>query len=228
MTLFELNALPSEVMTPEPVGNMSTTDAPSFDRPPIPEKTTRRSRAAPPGCRRNSVPDRQLCLEFQPPSYSLADVAKAVRSSSFSQTQRRDALSAIDAAMAVATQHGRFVGISWTGADAAGGIGDQWFALSMRTRVIYAANDLDFFSFTCEQLADPEWKGRVCIRSGQHPYNTALFSALVSHQDAAATEGWLTGLKFNVARKTGGGDRDGAKDILGGICDIAVASSYVG
>ncbi|WP_103172473.1 Fe(3+) ABC transporter substrate-binding protein [Paracoccus sp. SY] len=103
---------------------------------------------------------------------------------------------------------------------------NQWFALSMRARVIYAAKDLDVDQITYESLADPEWKGRICIRSGQHPYNTALFSAFMSHHDAAQTEEWLTGLKANLARQAGGGDRDGAKDILGGICDIAIANSY--
>lgn len=102
----------------------------------------------------------------------------------------------------------------------------HWFALSMRARVVYAAADLDLDAITYEELADPEWQGRICIRSGQHPYNTALFSAFMAHHDAAATETWLTGLKANLARKAGGGDRDGAKDILGGICDIAVANSY--
>ncbi|MDO5371101.1 Fe(3+) ABC transporter substrate-binding protein [Paracoccus sp. (in: a-proteobacteria)] len=104
--------------------------------------------------------------------------------------------------------------------------GNEWFALSMRARVVYAANDVEIDSITYEDLADPEWKGRICIRSGQHPYNTALFSAFMAHHDAAETEAWLTGLKDNLARKAGGGDRDGAKDILGGICDIAIANSY--
>lgn len=75
-------------------------------------------------------------------------------------------------------------------------------------------------------LADPKWKGKVCIRSGQHPYNTALFASHIAHHGEEATETWLTGLKTNLARKAAGGDRDGARDILGGICDIAVANSY--
>lgn len=104
--------------------------------------------------------------------------------------------------------------------------GNQWFALSMRARVVYAAKDLGLDSITYEDLADPKWKGKICIRSGQHPYNTALISAYLTHHGAAETEAWLTGLKANLARQAGGGDRDGAKDILGGICDIAVANSY--
>ncbi|MCX5515395.1 iron ABC transporter substrate-binding protein [Kaistia algarum] len=102
----------------------------------------------------------------------------------------------------------------------------HWYGLSYRARVLYAAKDLDLSSFTYEQLADPKWKGKVCIRSGQHPYNTALFADYIAHHGAEATETWLAGVKANLARKAGGGDRDGARDILGGICDIAIANSY--
>jgi len=103
---------------------------------------------------------------------------------------------------------------------------DQWFALSMRARVLYVAKDLDVKSFTYEDLADPKWKGKVCIRSGQHPYNTALTAAMIAHDGAEATETWLRGVKANLARKATGGDRDVARDILGGICDIGLANSY--
>lgn len=75
-------------------------------------------------------------------------------------------------------------------------------------------------------MADPKWQGKICIRSGQHPYNTGLISAYLVHHGAEATKTWLEGLKANLARQAGGGDRDGAKDILGGICDIAIANSY--
>jgi len=103
---------------------------------------------------------------------------------------------------------------------------NNWFALSMRARVLYAAKDLDLDSFHYEDLADPQWKGKVCIRSGQHPYNTALFASYIEHHGAEATEAWLAAVKGNLARKAGGGDRDVAKDILGGICDIGIANSY--
>jgi iron(III) transport system substrate-binding protein len=102
----------------------------------------------------------------------------------------------------------------------------NWFALSLRARVLYAAKDLDLTAFNYEDLADPKWKGKICIRSGQHPYNTALFADYIAHYGAEETEKWLTAVKDNLARKAAGGDRDGAKDILGGICDIAVANSY--
>jgi iron(III) transport system substrate-binding protein len=102
----------------------------------------------------------------------------------------------------------------------------HWFGLSMRGRVLYAAKDVDLTAFNYEDLADPKWKGKVCIRAGQHPYNTALFADYIAHYGAAETEKWLTGVKANLARKAGGGDRDVAKDILGGICDIGIANTY--
>ena len=102
----------------------------------------------------------------------------------------------------------------------------NWYALSLRDRVLYVAKDLDLKSFTYEELADPKWKGKVCIRSGQHPYNTSLVAAMIAHDGEAKTEAWLRGVKANLARKAAGGDRDIARDILAGICDIGVANAY--
>jgi iron(III) transport system substrate-binding protein len=104
---------------------------------------------------------------------------------------------------------------------------DHWFALSMRARVFYASKDrVTETAMTYEDLADPKWKGKVCIRSGQHPYNTSLISAVITRDGRDGAEAWLTGLKDNLARTPGGGDRDVAKDILAGLCDIGVANSY--
>ncbi|MFV0283790.1 MAG: Fe(3+) ABC transporter substrate-binding protein [Castellaniella sp.] len=103
---------------------------------------------------------------------------------------------------------------------------DQWFSLSLRDRVAYVAKDLDIKTFQYEDLADPRWNNKVCIRSGQHPYNTALIAALIAHDGAEATEKWLRGVKANLARPATGGDRDVARDILGGICDIGIANAY--
>src|SRR5690606_2495201 len=66
--------------------------------------------------------------------------------------------------------------------------GPEWYTLSLRDRVAYVASDLDVSAITYEALADPKWKGKVCIRSGQHPYNTALIAAMIAHNGAQATE----------------------------------------
>lgn len=102
----------------------------------------------------------------------------------------------------------------------------HWYALSMRARVVYAAKDLDIDSFTYEQLGDAEWRGKLCIRSGQHPYNTAMIAAHLVYHGEEATRTWLEGMKQNLARAATGGDRDVARDIMGGICDIGVGNSY--
>lgn len=106
------------------------------------------------------------------------------------------------------------------------GADGQWFALSLRDRVLYADKDLALDGFAYEDLAKPEWKGKVCIRSGQHPYNISLIAAMIAHHGVAETETWLRGVKANLARAAAGGDREVARDILGGICQIGIANAY--
>lgn len=102
----------------------------------------------------------------------------------------------------------------------------RWFALSMRARLVYAAKDLDLSALRYEDLADPKWKGKVCMRSGLHPYSTALIAAYIAHHGEARAEAWLKGVKANLARKAGGGDREVARDILGQLCEIGIGNSY--
>lgn len=103
----------------------------------------------------------------------------------------------------------------------------QWFALSLRARVLYASNARTRITqFRYEDLARPEWKGKICIRSAQHPYNTAVIAAYIAHHGEAAAEAWLKGVKANLARRPGGGDREVARDILGQLCDVGLGNSY--
>lgn len=104
---------------------------------------------------------------------------------------------------------------------------DNWVPLSLRARVILVSRDrVPDSLLTYEQLADPKWKGRVCLRSGNHPYNTALFAAMIAKDGQAATETYLSALKKNLARKPAGGDREVARDIMAGICDVGMSNSY--
>jgi iron(III) transport system substrate-binding protein len=103
----------------------------------------------------------------------------------------------------------------------------NWFALSLRARVLYVAKDrVAATQIRYEDLAKPEWKGRICVRSAQHPYNTAVIAAYIAHHGEAAAETWLRGVKANLARRPGGGDREVARDILGQLCDIGLGNSY--
>jgi iron(III) transport system substrate-binding protein len=106
--------------------------------------------------------------------------------------------------------------------------GNQWFGLTTRARIIYASKERikDGEVTTYEDLADPKWKGRICMRSGTNDYNVALTAAILAHHDAAYTKTWLEGLKANLAQKPTGGDRDQVKAIWAGACDIGIGNTY--
>ena len=103
----------------------------------------------------------------------------------------------------------------------------HWFGLTKRARVVYASKDrVKDTAITYAELADPKWKGKICMRSGQHDYNLALISAAIAHWGPEKTEQWLTGLKANLGRKPDGGDRPQAGAIVAGQCDLAIGNTY--
>lgn len=105
--------------------------------------------------------------------------------------------------------------------------GGQWFGLTRRARVVYASRErVSQNQITYEELADPKWNGKVCIRSGQHTYNVALIASMIAHHGAEKAEAWLRGLKANLARKPAGGDREAVRDVHSGLCDLAVGNTY--
>lgn len=103
-----------------------------------------------------------------------------------------------------------------------------WFGLSTRARVVVydkaklRQDDVD----TYEKLAEPALKGKLCIRSGSHPYNLSLFGAMVEHLGPQKTEVWLKGLVDNMARSPKGGDTDQIKGVASGECGVAVTNTY--
>jgi len=103
----------------------------------------------------------------------------------------------------------------------------QWFGLTRRARVVYASKDrVAENAITYENLADPKWRGKICIRSGQHVYNVALVASMIAHHGKARTRTWLTGLKANLARKPSGNDRAQVKAVYSGECDLAIGNTY--
>ncbi len=105
---------------------------------------------------------------------------------------------------------------------------NQWFGLTSRARIVYTSKErvAPGEVTTYEDLADPKWKGRICMRSGTNDYNVALTAAVLAHHDADFTRAWLEGVKANLARKPDGGDRDQVKAIWAGQCDIAIGNTY--
>ena len=102
-----------------------------------------------------------------------------------------------------------------------------WFGLTMRARVVYASRERvtqDQFSY--EELADPKWKGKICLRAGNHPYNLGLIAFYIAHKGEDAAKQWLTGLKANLAIKPSGNDVSQAKSVMSGECDVAIGNTY--
>lgn len=106
--------------------------------------------------------------------------------------------------------------------------GTAWFGLSTRARVVvfdkarFKAGDIDNY----EKLADPKFKGQLCIRSGSHPYNLSLFGAMTEHLGPQKTEAWLKGLVDNMARTPKGGDTDQIRGVASGECGVAITNTY--
>ena len=104
----------------------------------------------------------------------------------------------------------------------------NWYGLTTRARIVYASRDRvpESGIETYEQLAEPEWKGRICTRSGKHVYNVALFASMIAHHGAEKAEAWLAGLKSNLARRPQGNDRAQVKAIHAGECDLSIGNHY--
>jgi iron(III) transport system substrate-binding protein len=104
----------------------------------------------------------------------------------------------------------------------------NWFGFSSRGRVIVynkaAVNPADVATYA--SLADPKNKGKVCTRSGAHPYNLSLISAQIAHMGEAKAEAWAKGVVANMARKPQGGDTDQIKAVAAGECGVALSNTY--
>jgi iron(III) transport system substrate-binding protein len=104
----------------------------------------------------------------------------------------------------------------------------MWFGVSMRARPIMVnpAKVKPGEIARYEDLADPKWKGRICVRSSGNIYNVSMLAALIAHLGQAKAEAWTRGLVANLARPPAGGDRDQIAAVAAGVCDIAIANTY--
>ncbi|WP_439813715.1 Fe(3+) ABC transporter substrate-binding protein [Zavarzinia sp. CC-PAN008] len=104
----------------------------------------------------------------------------------------------------------------------------SWFTFATRARVIVYSKERvkpEELS-TYEDLADPKWKGRLLLRTSNHPYNQALIASIITRDGLEAAETWAKGMVANLARKPEGGDTDQIKAIAAGVGDIAVVNHY--
>lgn len=103
-----------------------------------------------------------------------------------------------------------------------------WFGLTTRARLIVYNNDTVDPSelSTYEALAEPEWEGRVCIRSSSNIYNMSLVASMIESKGEEAAAEWVDGLVKNLAREPEGGDTDQIRAVAAGQCDVAISNHY--
>jgi iron(III) transport system substrate-binding protein len=105
---------------------------------------------------------------------------------------------------------------------------NEWFALTSRVRNIYSSSERigPAPKVTYQDLASPAFKGKVCMRSGKHPYNVSLVASVIAHEGQENAKLWLENLRANLARKPQGNDRGQVKAIKDGLCDYALGNNY--
>jgi iron(III) transport system substrate-binding protein len=106
--------------------------------------------------------------------------------------------------------------------------GGHWFGFSTRARLIAynkaRVKEGEIKSY--EDLADPKWKGRVCMRSSSNIYNLSLMGALIDHLGEQKAEQWAQGVRANLAQDPKGGDTDQLKFVAAGQCDVTISNQY--
>lgn len=105
---------------------------------------------------------------------------------------------------------------------------NQWFGLTYRARPIFYVKEKikpeDLSTYA--DLADPKWKGKICVRSSDNIYNQSMLASMIASQGAEAATKWAEGLVQNFARPPEGGDRDQLKAAAAGLCDLAISNTY--
>lgn len=104
----------------------------------------------------------------------------------------------------------------------------HWFGLSLRVRLIAVdpARVPEGAISSYGDLADPRWKGEVCVRSSSNVYNLSLLADLIDRWGQAKATEWAAGVRANFAREPRGGDTDQLKALAAGECSIALVNHY--
>jgi iron(III) transport system substrate-binding protein len=147
---------------------------------------------------------------------SPADVLLTVDTSRLERAKNAGVLQAVDNVMLEASVPAEFQDTE-----------NQWFGFSSRARIIfYDKNDVANPPETYADLAKPEYKGMVCIRSGTNVYMQTILASIITHEGEDAATDWAAGVLANFARDPQGGDTDQLRGIVSGECDIALTNTY--
>ncbi|MEO0545295.1 MAG: extracellular solute-binding protein, partial [Pseudomonadota bacterium] len=104
---------------------------------------------------------------------------------------------------------------------------NEWFGFSQRARILfYDKNDVTDPPMTYAELADPKYRGMVCIRSSSNVYSQTILSAIIEHAGEDAAKAWAEGVVANFARAPQGGDTDQLRGIVSGECEISMSNTY--
>lgn len=104
----------------------------------------------------------------------------------------------------------------------------EWFGLSVRARTLfYSKNKLKPESLSSyEDLADPKWKGKLCLRTSKKVYNQSLVAMLIAQHGEAKTEQIIRGWVANLATDVFADDTAMLKAIAAGQCEVGIANTY--
>lgn len=103
-----------------------------------------------------------------------------------------------------------------------------WFGLTTRARVIFydvesgKPDGLDSY----EDLADPAYKGEICMRTSSNIYSVSMMAELIEVLGEEAAETWARGFGENLARAPQGGDTDQLRAVAAGECSLAISNTY--
>lgn len=105
---------------------------------------------------------------------------------------------------------------------------NTWYGLTKRARIIvYSPDRVDPSELsTYEALTEPQWKGRVAMRTSSNIYNISLMASFIEVWGEDKSLMWAEGLKENLARDPQGNDRDQATAVASGVADVAIMNTY--
>lgn len=106
--------------------------------------------------------------------------------------------------------------------------GNQWFGLSVRARtLVYNRNKVKPETLiSYEDLANPKWKGRLCLRTSKKVYNQSLVAMLIHEHGEGATEVMLRGWVANLAADPFPDDTKAMEAVAAGLCDLTLVNTY--
>ncbi len=103
-----------------------------------------------------------------------------------------------------------------------------WFGLSTRARIIIynKAAGVPEGLANYADLANPAFKGDICMRSSSNIYNISLLSSIIAHQGAPAAEAWAKGVVANFKQAPQGNDTSNIEAVAAGECRISLVNTY--